>query len=97
MAALGQIAADSEISIENNSMSTAEGTNNDLLSLVKATPSGLDLHQAAVETKRKRREWEIIHSFNSPQTVQPIQLEGFLLKRRKGPIIKGWHKVSKLI
>ena len=92
MAALGQIAADSEISIENNSMSTAEGTNNDLLSLVKATPSGLELHQPAVETKRK-----IIPSFDCPPKVEPTQLAGFLLKRHKGPIIKGWHKVSKLI
>ena len=91
MAALGQIATDSELSIENNSTSTAEATNNDLHSSVIATPSGLDLHQAAVETKRKSI---IIQNVNCPKTVQPTQLAGFLLKRPKGPIIKGWHKVS---
>ena len=51
MAALGQIAADSGLSIEHVSMSTSEASNNDLLSLVKATLSVLDLHQPAVQTK----------------------------------------------
>ena len=89
----GERMPDSELGTEINSLS-AKSNNDNRPSPLKSTPE-LNLHQPAVETKRRREEWEIIQSFERPPTVQPSQVRGFLHKKIKQPrwFFNSWHKV----
>ena len=89
----GERMPDSELGTEINSLS-AKSNNANRPSPLKSTPE-LNLHQPAVETKRRREEWEIIQSSERPHTVQPSQVRGYLHKKIKQPrwFFNRWHKV----